>query len=254
MAIVSAAKWWKFTTIVIAVLFVALPDAHAEGAPAIPECHGRDLLADLALKNPHGFDRWVAAARQVPNGQALFWRISRKTLREPSWLLGTAHITDPRILALPPETNDAFEKARILVEELPDLDKPWSDFFNNLFALPSIYLPDGKTWRDYLSETELQAMAKKLGQYGYSISQFERQQPWVTGVSLFNYPNCEAWRLYLGKNHLDADLADRARRAGKPVVGLQSRYEAYRTIAKTSLEAQFRTMLGYSRIMETPED
>jgi uncharacterized protein YbaP (TraB family) len=238
MISLSAMKWWIFATAFIAVLFAERPDVFAEGAPTVPECRGRNLLDDLKTKNPSAYARWLASASQIPNGQALFWRITGKDPHQPSWLLGTAHVTDPRILAL----------------EVRDIDKPWADFFNMLFALPLVYLPDEKTWRDYLSPAELELMNVELAQYGYTINDFERIQPWAAVLSLFGYPNCEAWRVYLGRYFLDADLANRARRAGKPIVGLETRYESSRTIAKMSLKAQFRTMLTYARLPVTPED
>jgi uncharacterized protein YbaP (TraB family) len=254
MPFFNAVKWWISATVFIVAIFAVRPEACAEDAPPVPECKGRDLLADLKIKDPGAYDRWIAAARRTPNGQAVFWRVTGKDLPQPSWLLGTAHVTDPRILALPSETNNAFEKARILAVEIENLDKPWIDYFNNLSALPFYYLPDGKTWRDYLSTAELELMKTELAQHGGWVAQFERLQPWAIVLITFSYPNCEVWRISLGRNFLDAELTSRARRSGKPIIGLETRYEALGTIARTPLEAQFRKMLTYARIYGSPED
>ncbi len=52
--------------------------------------------------------------------QGLLWRVSRPGVT-PSYLYGTMHLSDPRLLALPPEAERAFEQARTVILELyPD--------------------------------------------------------------------------------------------------------------------------------------
>lgn len=246
---------WIYATILLGALFCTPPQSRADDfPPRIPECHGRDLLADLKANKPQAYDLWVKAAREIPNSETILWRIDGNGLAEPSWLFGTIHVTDPRILNIPVKVQEVFFKARTLAVENKDLDKRRADFFNILFALPLIYLPDGKTWEQYLTKSELDFMETELHAYGYTVNALHRMQPWAVLMSILLYPNCEAWRVYLGVNFLDAELSSWARQAGKPIIGLETRYETSKAVAGTSLESQFKTMLLFAKATEAPED
>ena len=73
-------------------LFAALPVAQAENA--FP-CVGRDLIAEMKLKDPAAYEKLVAEAAGIPNGDSAFWRIDGPPGTKPSWLLGTIHLRDP---------------------------------------------------------------------------------------------------------------------------------------------------------------
>ena len=45
-----------------------------------------------------------AALADAPYSDARFWRIDREGA-EPSFILGTMHVTDPEVTALPPEVR-----------------------------------------------------------------------------------------------------------------------------------------------------
>lgn len=255
MIVLIAFRRWLFATILFGAFHFAPSDSHADDfPPQVPVCRGRDLLADLKTNKPQDYDRWMAAADEVPNSKAILWRIDGNGLADPSWLFGTIHVTDPRVLNIPVPVQEAFFKSTTLAVENGSIDQRWMDFFNILFALPWIYLPDDKTWEQYLTKSELDFMETELRSYGYTVNAVKRMQPWAALVSILFYPNCEAWRVYLGMNFLDAELAKWARQAGKPVIGLETRYETAKAVAGTSLESQFKTMLLFAKIAEAPED
>ena len=45
-----------------------------------------------------------AEADATPNGKAIFWKVEKEG-KPASWLLGTMHVTDPRVLAMPASTD-----------------------------------------------------------------------------------------------------------------------------------------------------
>jgi uncharacterized protein len=252
MSSLCISRRWVCTTILLAALLFSSAEGNSqEFPPQYPECRGRNLLVDLKTKDSQAYDRWVAAARKIPNGSAILWRIDGNGLAEPSWLFGTIHVTDPRIVNIPVSVQEAFIRSRTLAIE-NKLGNQWADFFNSLFAAPAMYLPENKTWEQYLTPAELKLMEEMLNPYGYSLDQLRRFQPWAAMIATI--PSCEQWRVYLGLNVLDVELANWAGKAGKPVIGLETQYETARTIAQTSLAAQFRAMLAYARISEAPED
>lgn len=119
---------WICTTILLSVsLFSSAESNGQDFPPHYPKCQGRNLLADLEAKNPQAYDRWVDAARKIPNSEAILWRIEGHGLTEPSWLFGTIHVTDPRVLNIPVPAQEAFIKSRALAIETK-LGKPMGRF------------------------------------------------------------------------------------------------------------------------------
>lgn len=247
---------WIYATIFIALSFgMAATQAGAEDITRPgAECGGSDLLADLRAEDPAAYESWATAAAKIPNGEAMLWRIEGNGLSEPSWLFGTMHVTDPRILDLPPPMRAAFNDARTVVLEVKGLENRWLSYFNNLFAQPYDYLPADQTWDQHLSKADMKLMEDEFPQYGYDIKDFKTYQPWSVILNVLSYPACEVWRIYGGMNYLDAQLSAWANEAGKPVVGLETFYGSARMIADTSLKSQFTAMLALAKMTANPED
>ena len=64
-------------------------------------CGGGSLLDKLKASDSAAYDAVMAEADATPNGEAIFWKVEAPDVSEPSSLLGTAHVTDPRIHDLP---------------------------------------------------------------------------------------------------------------------------------------------------------
>lgn len=247
-------RWTSATVLLLASVLLSAEARSQDFPPRIPECKGRDLLADLKSKDPAAYDRWVSAASRIPNGEAILWRIDGNGLVAPSWLFGTIHLTDPRALNIPVPAQEAFFKSRILAVEIKGLESRWGSAINNLFALPLYYLPDNQTWENYLSKAEMELMATELSAHGYTLEDFKRWQPWAVLLDVLSYPPCEFWRAYSGMDYLDAQLAQWGQMGGMEVTGFETWYESARAIADMNLRSQFKAMLTFARISGDPED
>ncbi len=62
----------------------------------------------------------MAQADTVDNGQSIFWKIEKEGLA-PSWLLGTFHVTDPRVTAMPEAARAPFRDSAILIVESDEI-------------------------------------------------------------------------------------------------------------------------------------
>jgi uncharacterized protein YbaP (TraB family) len=80
------------------------------GAEA-PVCTGTDLIAELRDSDPGGFAALRAEAQAIANNRGLFWKIEPANGAAPSYLLGTVHVTDPRVHALSGPVRAALDKA-----------------------------------------------------------------------------------------------------------------------------------------------
>jgi len=60
-------------------------------------CTGRNLMVELQQNDPARYGEALKEADATPNGKGIFWKIEKAGL-QPSWLLGSMHVTDPRVL------------------------------------------------------------------------------------------------------------------------------------------------------------
>lgn len=78
---------------------------------------------------------------ETPNGTGIFWKIERAGT-EPSYLLGTMNITDPRVVSTPKEAWAPFDNADTVALELESLEP--MDIGRALFSYPELpMLTDG---------------------------------------------------------------------------------------------------------------
>ena len=107
----------KRVAIALLCLLASATMARAEAPPA---CTGTDLAAKLKAEDPATYDAVMAEAKAIPNGQAIFWKIEHDGL-PPSHLLGTAHVTDPRVTDLEPRSRMLWLARRHWLSSWPKL-------------------------------------------------------------------------------------------------------------------------------------
>src|SRR5690606_7133604 len=119
------------------------------------------MIAELAASDPRLVERIEAEAAAVPNGNGLLWRIERPGA-EPSWLFGTMHMSDPRVVTLPPAAQAAFDRADTVVIETTDiLDEEKMGVA--LLARPELMMfTDATTLPDLLSEADRKVVDREL--------------------------------------------------------------------------------------------
>ncbi|WP_120497972.1 TraB/GumN family protein [Kiloniella sp. EL199] len=69
------------------------------------------------------------AENQVLYGKGLFWRIE-KDGRKPSYLLGTMHVSDKRVLKMKDEVKPYLTKAKILYKEIANTHREYREYVN----------------------------------------------------------------------------------------------------------------------------
>jgi uncharacterized protein YbaP (TraB family) len=154
-----------------------------------------------------------AAARQV-NSQGLLWEISRAG-SPTSYVFGTIHVTDSRVLDLPQEVRSAMASSQSGAFEL---DHRQSDMSS--VAL-SMLLRDGRTLEDVTGKPLFTRIARAAQRYGLMREQLQLMKPW--GVMLMlNFPPQELSRVTAGKQPLDLWLQSEMLRAGKEIHGLET--------------------------------
>lgn len=222
-------------SLLIVLLFVA--PAHAvEDA-----CGGRNLLSELRQSDSEAYQTIEAEAAKVPNGKGLFWKIEKPGV-EPSWLLGTMHVTDPRVLAMPPAARKAAAEASVVViesDEILDEKKATAAILVN----PELSMfTDGTTIADHLDASETRTLDDGLRSRGLSLAAVSRMKPWIL-AGFVALPACELSRKAAGASFLDKQIAEDAAKAGKTVKGLETLAEQLTALSALPIEFHFDALI-----------
>lgn len=201
---------------------------------------GIDLFAELEQQNPAAARQIRDEAKATPNGQGLLWKIVTPR-RKPSYLFGTMHMSDERIINLPQTARQALDNADTVVIETTDvLDR---SIVTRAFAeRPDLIMfPEGESLMDHLTEAEQAELGDWLKTKGVQLQSVIKMKPWMI-LSLVSVPDCEKVRQTQGKKILDILLAEEAKASGKQLVGLESMTEQYEAFNAFALNAQVRAL------------
>ncbi len=147
----------------------------------------------------------------------LIWKIEKEDI-EPSYLFGTIHLTDPRVLKLPKEVGNAYRAANTVVIETTDILDP-GVFLRLKLEQPDLLLfTDGSTLKSHIPEDRRKEIEAKLAQQGIVLDAVAKMKPWVL-TNLLTLPKCERERTNDGEKSLDERLARDAQAEGRNVRG-----------------------------------
>ncbi|MCO4317386.1 TraB/GumN family protein [Phyllobacterium sp. 21LDTY02-6] len=206
-------------------LAVAIPVARARAA----DCTGKDLLAEMATSDPAGLEALRREAATIANGKGIFWKIEKPGIAA-SYLYGTMHLTDPRVLALPAAALDAYTKADTVVIETDEIVDPKAPLRLMAEEPDLMMLPAGSTLERLLPQDQLEAVRAGLAKRGMPLGSVNRMQPWVL-TSVLALPACELARKKGGAAFLDLQLAQDALSRGQKLAGLETMKDQLQVMA-----------------------
>ena len=158
-----------------------------------------------------------ATEQITPTKHPFLWRIEGKgdqTFNVKSWLYGTMHLGDERLVALPEAVEDALEAADALYCEL-DMDRMQKQLRK---LMSKMVLPRGQTLKDRLSAELYDRLSDYVAERGSSMVMFKRMQVWAVSVNL---AVIEAAKQKMTKS-LDMMLYKDAKAEDKEVGGLET--------------------------------
>lgn len=230
-------------TLVLSLVFVLLTVGHALAQERAPdrECRGTNLLRQMEATAPARLAALEAEAGKVPNGEGLLWRVERKET-EPSWLFGTMHVADPRVVSLPVTVRNAFDRADTVVVETEELLDPEQSQFALLSEPELTMFTDGRTLESVMSEDDFALVSEKLEERGLSVGAVMRMKPWMI-AGFLALPSCERQRKDAGAPFLDMKLAREAVATGKELEGLETVREQLSAMAALPMEFHVRGLI-----------
>jgi hypothetical protein len=220
---------------------VVLPDfrsVHAQPAGAAKSAaHDGTTLNAPARKS--AADTWSATS-----AGSLLWRIEDGHA-QPSYLLGTMHLADPRLTRLPPAVRTALAASRSLTTEV--LSEQLTD--------PSLgelmFFRDGRTLADVAGAALADETVRLLAGRGIPRRLAQVSKPWAAILTLsMPRPN--------GLEHLELVLERQAREAGLARHGLETATEQFAVLDGMPMSDQVlllkETIAGHDQLAGMTED
>jgi uncharacterized protein YbaP (TraB family) len=245
-AMVRSALWAG-----LAALFVSFyPTGVAAAADAVPipaqRCTGVNMLDELKTNAPQIYAEIRASAEATANAGAVLWKIERPGV-EPSHLLGTIHMTDPRVTAFSPRLLTALSQSETVALEVADVSEDATNAAI-LKAARLVLFTDGRSLGDLLSDDEYEKVKSTLSGAGLPAELAAMFRPWVVSMIL-SVSACERQKVKYGLPVLDLKIATAARERGLKVIGLEtieSQLSAMASIPDDQQIAMLRASLKFA--------
>lgn len=199
-------------------------------------CGGADLIARMKREDPARYERLAAEAKNIAFGGARFFKLS-KGAAAPSYLFGTMHSSDPRVLAWIDQIEPRLRASRAVAIENADINPrrvaPEAAF---KFATMMIAKP-GELMSERMPDNELdQIAAVAAPKMSMTPPAIKRLRPWALILS-FAYPNCETVRAKQ-RGVLDFNIIARAEDGKIAIASLESIDDMLGALLEPPLDAQ----------------
>ena len=232
----------------LVMIAVATGRARAE----TPACTGQDMLAALETSDPALVSTIKAEAAKTLNGKGLLWKIE-KDGRQPSWLFGTMHMTDPRVISLTPAAQEAFDaSATVVIETTEVLDQ--NAMMASIMAKPELMMfTDATTLSSLLSPEDKLTVDTALQARGIPPGSVAKMKPWMISAML-SLPACEMARKAEGAPILDVKLAEEAKADGKDLKGLETVAGQLEAMASLPMEFHMKGLVDTLKLGDRMDD
>ena len=156
----------------------------------------------------------AGVAAELVNGKGVLWRVSAPG-GAPSYVFGTVHLSDPRVINLPEPVAEAFRSAKHLAVELKTTPQV------RLQLSAAMLLTDSRSLDQILGPELFARVVTAAQAYGLHPVQLKLFKPWGL-IAVFAVPPAEVTRNLRGAEPLDLWLQSQAERRGMTVLGLET--------------------------------
>ena len=166
---------------------------------------------------------WTAT-QAAPYSQGLLWKIERAG-QAPSYVFGTIHSEDARVLNLPKPVQSVFDGSKIFVMEA------LLDETALLTMSAAMLFTDGRSLKDVLSAPTYTKAVSAMTDYGLPEIGLQLLQPWAVAITL-STPKPKTGLV------LDLALMQQAMAQGKQTAGLETMEEQIGIFSKLPMREQ----------------
>jgi uncharacterized protein YbaP (TraB family) len=155
---------------------------------------------------------FLAWGQDAATPRGMIYKIQAPDTPPPSFILGTIHSEDPRVLDLPAPVRSAFERSPgFVLEVVPDAQAI-------IKSMITMNYTDGRTLKEVLPPELYRRTAEALQELGMTPEAFKDFKPWAV-VTLLSLPPAEKGEF------MDLVLYRTAVDAGKEIKGLETMEE-----------------------------
>ena len=212
-----------------------------QAAFAQSACSEVNLYKELAQSDPAAYARLTEEADAVANSRGLFWKVSHEDDAHVSWLFGTMHKSDPRILDLPENVREAMAQSEVFAGELDGSKTPYEMGLIIGGSPELMFQPQGQFLSDNLSAETVAQVDKLLNERGSDFDNIKPMQPWLS-ASVLAISTCDFEQGISDTNFLDVVMENQARQLGLEVVGLETVREQIDAIAAIDPEFFYNSL------------
>ncbi|MBJ6132773.1 TraB/GumN family protein [Ochrobactrum sp. Q0168] len=242
----------KLLLVLLCAVFAGSVAARADEKTTTCSVRGTNLIDGVEKSDPALWKKLRAEAQATPNHQGRIWKIEKDGIA-PSYLFGTIHLSDPRVMDLPKPVEEAYRSTGTVVIETTDvLDQ--KNFLRLKLERPELLLfTDGSTLKSHLPADRRDDIEKKLAERGIILDAVAKMKPWVL-TTLLSLPKCERERKSEGEKSLDEFLAVSAQSEGRQIAGLETAAEQFEATEKLPLDFHIRNLIATVDYGDRTED
>ena len=230
--------------------------AEQKAKQAKAACSGTNMLQEFKNTDPALYETIIAAEKEVKNDGALLWRISGNGMPAPSYLFGTVHLTDERVTNFSTRVQKIITGSAVVALEVADIS-PSATAKAIAESTDLIVLSDGRRLDQILDKNNFKKVEKVIRRAGMPANMAPLIRPWIISM-MIAVSDCERKKVNSGAPVVDSKIANIARRAGIPVVGLEtlkSQLQALSAVPEDQQIAMLKVGLAYvdrsNDLMET---
>jgi uncharacterized protein YbaP (TraB family) len=160
---------------------------------------------------------------------------------QPSWLYGTIHLPDDRVLAVPASVGRAVDGSDRFFAEIP------MDSASQVAMVGKLMLPDAQTLGDVLPGPLYDRLSRRFESSGFPLAPLARLKVWAVALQVVMV---DYMIDFSTKQPLDALLYSRARAAGAEVGGLETADEQLALFDSLAIEEQVRMLESTLDVMD----
>lgn len=205
------------------------------------ECTLQNPVAELKQNDPATYRALQAEAAQYANPEGVFWEVSRESTPFKSYVFGTLHKADPRILDLPSNVEAALNSVDALAVEIEDANDQASLLAVLRKDPQLLFQPQGESLADDLSPETVASIDAYLNDLGMDFDMLSTLQPWL-GVASLSFTKCDIEWGGPAAKVLDAHLVDLAKSKAIEVVSLESIESQLQAIASINEQMFIRSI------------
>lgn len=213
-------------------------------APALAACSGTPLTNTLTPEQRAEVDARLA---EMPYARGNHWRATKG--QEVVHLIGTMHLTDPRLDGPAERLRPVIESADLLLVEMASPEK--AEFEASMKGRPDMVILSEGSLPDLMDAADWQALSGAMKARGMPPFMGAKMQPWLISM-LMAIPPCLD-PATATEDGMDARLEGFASGAGVPVRSLEPYETAFRIFSETPMDTQVsmvRSTLVGSQVTE----